>query len=418
MKLRGKVWLTLLSCILTLALVVAGSSRAAAQDSEREFIYTADFGNDTIPAFSFNQHNGKAGKVPGSPFPTGVGPVGLRHSPDGRFVYVVINSEFLGRPCGFNNGELISYSVNARTGALTQIDDVVLSGLCSTGIAVDPTGRFVYASSFPSDGPKVGIIDGFRTSNGHLMPLPGSPFASPIEVGSGQQPAIDQLAIPPDGKVLYGSDPNDPSGILIFDRDTQTGTLAFRKAVNTGSAFGPIAITPAGSFLLALGAVEIGSGAPGLFEFSIGKHGNLTPVVGSPFHLPGDFGSSVTISPDGEFVAVVGQFSGISGKGITSFRKNAQGKLSLVPGSPFGDANAAEITFDPSGRFLLIPGAVFRIHSQTGAVSHVSDFAGAGGEAITVLRTCSDSDDEDRDDKGERNDRGDKGCNQRNRDKD
>lgn len=426
MKSRGKLWLTGLSCILTVVVAVTASSRAGAQDSEREFIYTANFGDDTIPGFSLNLGSGKATVVPGSPFSTGIGPVAMTHSPDGRFVYVVTNLELLGEPCGDGgNGQLISYSVNPHTGALTQLDEVVLSGLCSSGIAIDPTGKFVYASSFTSNLPKVGVIDGFRTSNGHVMPLPGSPFVSPIVAPDGQQPAIDHLAIPPDGKVLYGSNPNDSRGILIFDRDTTNGTLAFRTGFNTGSAFGPIAITPSGKFILALGAVEIGSGGPGIFEFEIGTHGNLTPVPGSPFHLPRDFGNSVAISPDGEFVAVVGQFSGISGKGITTFRENAHGKLSLVPGSPFGDANAAEITFNPSGRFVLIPGVVFRIHPETGAVTHVSDFPpGAGGEAITVLRTCVDSDDEDRDDKHEagpkrdHDDRRDSICHERHGDRD
>lgn len=428
MKSRGKVWLSVTFCILTVAVVVATSLQATAQVPKREFIYTANFADDNVPGFSLNLSNGKATELPGSPFRTGVGPVSFAHSPDGRFVYAVMNSEFLGSPCGFNNGELISYSVNPRTGALTLIDDVVLSGVCSTGVAVDPTGKFVYAASFPESGdaPKVGIIDGFRTSNGHLMPLPGTPFASPIEVGPGQTPAIEGLAITPNGKVLYASDPADPRGILIFDRDTQTGALAFRAAVNTGSSFDPIVITPSGRFLIALGAIENGIGLPGIFEFEIGKHGNLTPVQGSPFPLPHDFGSSVSISPDGDFVAVVGMFAGITGKGISIFRENARGSLSLIKGSPFGDVTAFDITFDPSGRFVLVPGTVFKVHPGTGALTKVSEFSsGFFTEAITVVRTCSASD-EDRDDKREainkdrrdHDDRQDRDCDERERDRD
>lgn len=407
MKLRGKVWLTV--CILTVVVVVATSFQAAAQDSQREFVYTINFGNRNISGFSLSLENGKARQVPGSPLGAGVGPVSMTHSPDGRFVYVVDNLQFLDGPCGDNNGELLSFSVNLRTGALTQIDDVVLSGICSSGVAVDPTGRFVYAASFPFDFPKVGIIDGFETSNGHLTPIPGTPFASTIEVAAGQNPAIDDLAIPPDGKVLYASNENDTRGILIFDRDTETGALTFREGVNTGSAFVPFAITPSGRFLLAPRDIP-SSGQPGIFEFAIGDHGDLTPVPGSPFPLPPRSGSAVAVSPDGELVAVLGE-------GVSTLHENESGNLSLVHGSPFEGITGLDITFDPTGRFVLVPGTVFRVHPR-GAVTRVAEFPeGSGAQAVTVVRTCLNSADEDRDDKGkheqDRDDRQDGGCYER-----
>jgi 6-phosphogluconolactonase (cycloisomerase 2 family) len=395
MKSRGKGNLGILSFLLILAVALAASTPAAAQ---REFIYTANFADNNISGFSLSPGNGKTTEIPGSPFGAGVGPASITHSPDGRFVYAVMSSQFLGRPCGINNGELISYSVNPRNGALTMIDDVVLSGVCSTGVAIDPTGNFVYAASFPLEDLKVGIIDGFQTSNGHLIPLLGTPFASTIEAGSGQNPAIQQMAITPNGKVLYASNPNDSRGILIFDRDMTTGALTFRTGVETGSAFDPITITPSGSFLLALGEVEFETGQPGLFEFAIGTNGDLTPVSGSPFPLPHGFGNSVGISPDGRFIAIVGVFSAITGTGISTFHENAQGRLSLVPGSPFGDATAFDLTFDPDGRFVVIPGTVFRINDRMGALTQVSEFVpGGGAQSITVLKVCKAHDkDEDK----------------------
>jgi len=409
MKSRGERYVAALSLFLIFAVVLAAPTPAAAQ---REFIYTTNFADNNISGFSLNPGSGKAAEVPGSPFRSGVGPASITHSPDGRFVYAVMSSQFLGRPCGFNNGELISYSVNPRTGALTLIDDVVLSGVCSTGVAIDPTGNFVYAASFPLEGLKTGIIDGYQTSNGHLIPLPGTPFASAIQAGDGQNPAIEKMAITPNGKFLYASNPNDSRGIVIFDRDTTTGALAFRTGVETGSPFDPIAIAPSGRFLLALGEVEFENGQAGVFEFAIGANGDLTPVSGSPFPLPHGFGNGVAISPDGGFVATVGVFSAITGTGITTLRENAQGRLSVEPGSPFGDATAFDLTFDPDGRFVVIPGAVFRINRRTGVLSQVSAFVpGSFVEALTVVSVC-----EARDKDGDRRDgaagrREDGGCN-------
>ncbi len=307
--------------------------------------------------------------------------------------------------------------MNPRTGVLTEVDDVILSGVCSTGIAIDPTGKFVYAASFPGDGPiKIGIIDGYQTSNGHLIPLPGTPFASPLEVSDGQNPAIEQMAIGPDGEVLYASNPNEGRGILIFDRDTHTGALTFRTGFDTGTSITPIAITSSGKFLIALGDVTLELGLPGVFEFAIGPHGDLTPVPGSPFSIPTNFGGALAVSPNGEFVDIT-----VSG-GTDVFRSNARGNLSLTPGSPFPVSGSFSIAFDPDGRFLIGPGSIARSNSRTGALTKLPDFTPGGFVTdVTVTKTCEAAD-EDRD--GKRGDRDrhdgdgkhDSGCSERGND--
>ena len=400
MKSRTKICLTISLCVFTLAVVVATSSQAAAQSEDRqqdrEFVYTANFADRTVSGFSLNPANGKMTEVPGSPFGSGVGPFSMAHSPDGRFLYVVIVGQFIGGPCGSNNGELISYSVNPRTGSLTLIDDQMLSGVCAGGIAIDPSGEFVYAASFPGDAPaKVGLIDGYRTSNGHLIPLPGTPFASPIGVSPGQQPAIAGMVISHDGKVLYAADPNDSAGVLIFDRNRKTGVLTFRTAFNSGSNFFSLAISPSGDFLLGQSSLNLAVESTNqIFEFKIGAHGNLTPVKGSPFTVP-SVALDVVISPNGEFVAS-------PGAGVNMQRSNQHGRLTVVPGSPFPAPPSFVINFDPSGHFVIASGAVFKVHPETGALTQVSTFTPGGFvDGIDALRPCkirdrgNDSDDKD-----------------------
>src|ERR1700760_137930 len=108
MESRGKRWFALPLCIITLAIILATSTQASAQ----EFIYTSNFADNNISASALNTATGKAIDVPGSPFGTSEGPVNMTHSPDGHFLYVAIKGQEFGRPCGFNNGELISYSVD------------------------------------------------------------------------------------------------------------------------------------------------------------------------------------------------------------------------------------------------------------------------------------------------------------------
>lgn len=383
MKSHEKVCLTVLFCVLTLVIVAGAPLQVAAQSADREFVYTSNFADRTVSGFSLNPANGKMTEVPGSPFGAGAGPFSMAHSPDGRFLYVVIIGQFIDGPCGSNNGELLSYSVNPRTGSLTLIDDQMLSGVCASGIAIDPSGEFVYAASFPDDAPaKVGLIDGYRTSNGHLIPLPGTPFASPIGVGSGQQSAIAGMVISHDGKVLYAADPNDSAGILIFDRNRKTGTLVFRTAFNSGSNFFSLAISPSGDFLLGQSSLDLAVESTNqIFEFKIGAHDNLTPVQGSPFTVP-SVALDVVISPNGEFVAS-------PGAGINMQRSNQHGRLTVVPGSPFAAPPSFVINFDPSGRFVIASGAVFKVHPETGALTQVSTFTPGGFvDGIDALRPC------------------------------
>jgi 6-phosphogluconolactonase (cycloisomerase 2 family) len=377
MKSHGKVWLTVTFCIFTLAQVVA-SSHAVAQ----EFVYTTNFGDGTISGFFVHPGNGKLTEVPGSPFAAGVGPAPITHSPDGHFLYVALTEQFSGGPCGNDPAELLSYRIAPHTGSLTLLNDVTLPDFCSTDVITDPSGKFVYVASIHFDPDKFGEIDGFATSNGQLTPLPGSPFVSPVQVSAGQNPAIQSLAMTHDGKVVYASDPNDAAGILIFDRDTQTGALAFRSAFNSGSAFGPIAITPSGGFLIAMAPIFLGNGGGGVFEYAIGANGDLTAVPGSPFAAPNSgFASALSVSPNGSFVA-----SGVSG-GVSVQRETPDGQLSLVPGSPFGGGLPPAITFDTTGSFVYVPGTVFRINSVTGGLTQVSNFTtGNGAEGITAVR--------------------------------
>lgn len=393
MKSCGKVWLAVPLCVFTLALILAAPLQAAAQ----QFVYTANFGDGTISGFSVNPVNGKLTEVPGSPFGAGVGPAPITHSPDGHFLYVALLNQFLGGPCGTNFAELISYSIEPHTGALTLINDVTLPDFCPTDVITDPSGEFVYVASIHFDDTKFGEIAGFKTSAGNLTALPGSPFASPIQVTPGQNPAIGSLAMSQDGKVVYASDPNDAAGILIFDRDRKSGALAFRNAFNSGTAFGPIAITPSGKFLLAMPPLFPGNGGNGIYAYEIGPHGDLTPVPGSPSVGPGtDFANALRVSPNGDFVA----FAGVGGVGVlreTSSHRRIS--LSSVPGSPFGGGLPAALTFDHSGRFVYVPGTVFKINPVTGVLTKVSDFTtGSAAEGITAVQPCQFRH-EDRDDK-------------------
>lgn len=371
-----KVWPVLLLFVVFVLLVSAPTNSAA-----QEYVYVSNFGDSTVSAYIVDPGDGHLFEIPGSPFPSGVGSGALAAGPHGHFLFTALSEEYPGEPCGTNFAQLLGSRIGVN-GNLAQIENVVLPDYCPTDVILDPSGKFVYVAliDFSNDqGNKVGAIAAFETSNGFLTAVPGSPFLSPIAVSSGQQPAIGNLAITHDGKFLYASDPNDAAGILIFDRNPGTGTLGFRSAYNSGSAFGPMRISPSGKYLVALPP----SGS-GVYEYAIGPNGGLDPVPGSPFSSPDvSITNAVAFSPNGEFIAIA------ETGGILVERKTPaswSGELSPVPGSPFGGGLPPAIAFDFSGQYLYSPGTVYKFNSQTGSLAAVSTFqTGNSAESIVVV---------------------------------
>jgi len=365
--------------IVALALIWATSLQAKPSPAgTQEFVFTSNFGDGTVSGFSVNSATGKLTKIKGSPFPAGVGAGPFAHSRNGRFLYLSLLLQYQGEPCGNEFAQLISYGIAPATGDLSQLDDVTMPDYCPSSVVVDPTGKFVYVALIDFGDTKVGAIAAYESKTGALTPVNGSPFLSPIEVPFGQQSAIGTLALSHDGTVLYASDPNDSAGLLIFDRDTSTSALTFRTTFNSGSAFGALAITPSGKFLLA--APPYG---PGIYEYSIGTKGDLTAVAGSPFASPDNsVVNGISVSPNGEFV-VIAEMGGI----VVQRETPKNGTLSLVPGSPFGGGLPPAVTFDPSGDFVYVPGTAFKIDKETGVLTKVSGFkTGSAPEAITALK--------------------------------
>jgi len=364
--------------LISLALVWALPVHADSQAKTSEYVYTSNFGDFTLSGFSVDPNTGDLTELPGSPFPTGVGPEEFAASRDGRFLYVSIGQWSEGGPCGNVLAQATSYVISPETGKLMGWDTKTLPQYCPSDLIVDASGKFVYVALIDFGPPKkVGAIAALNSDYGILSPVKGSPFESPIEVPPGQNPAIGTLALGHGGQVLYASDPNDSAGILIFDRDTTTGALTFRNAYNSNTPLGPIVITPSGRYLIA--APPLGTG---IYEYAIGQHGDLTPVPGSPFPSPDNtIVNGIAISPNEEFVAIAEQH------GVVIQRVSSTGRLELVPGSPFGGPMPFAVTFDPSGNFVYVPGTAFQIDHETGVLTQVSTFqTGGGAMDITAVK--------------------------------
>ncbi len=159
-----------LSLVQSVALGVGTSPRSAAIDPSGKFLYIANFGvsnfTSTVSAYTIDPVTGFLTAISGSPFAAGVNPIAVAVDPSGRFAYVANNG----------GGNITAYSINASSGALTQIGTPVNSGSRPDFISVDPSDKFVYVSNL--FGSMTSDIFAFKIqSNGSLVGVAGSPFA-------------------------------------------------------------------------------------------------------------------------------------------------------------------------------------------------------------------------------------------------
>jgi 6-phosphogluconolactonase len=285
-----------------------------------------------------------------------------------QFLYIS-NSFIDGVP---NNGsQIYGYLMSPTDGTLTQITGspffLFPPPSSIQGLAITPNGQFLYGADF------TGFIYGFSVDSGTgvLTLIPGSPFVSGPN---------SQLAVDPTGKFLYASNDNDPvDSILAFTINPSTGGLTavpnspFAIPGPTGGTSEPYGIVDTGSFVYTALLNQVAA-------FSVDSAtGALTSVPGSPF--PAGNGASVFASVNGFLYVVNADDGTVSGYSVDS----SSGALAPLPDSPFGSGGGTLTTDPSGkylylGTFKGIQG--YNIDSTTGALT---SGAATFGEGAGVL---------------------------------
>jgi 6-phosphogluconolactonase (cycloisomerase 2 family) len=291
-----------------------------AVDPTGKFAYVTDTyydsGSGSVSAYTINAATGALQQVTGSPFASGTSPVGVAIDPTGKFLYTAND--------GSNN--VSAYRINASSGALTQVKESPFeAGSRPSGAAVDPSGKFVYVTNENDDDISAYTING---ASGALKKVKGSPFETdccPLGV-----------AVDPVGRFVYVTDYGPYSGyVSAYTINATSGAL---KAVKgspfaAGSATSAVAIDAAGKFVYAAN-----SDSWNISAYTINPNsGELKSVKGSPF-ASGQAPEGVAVDASGKFAVVNnGYYSSGSGGYVSTFAINTRsGALMQVPGSPFG----------------------------------------------------------------------------------
>jgi 6-phosphogluconolactonase (cycloisomerase 2 family) len=192
-----------------------------------KFVYVTNPGIGRVTGFSFS--NGVLTPVPNSPAFSGLGAFGLAVDGSEHFLYVA--NPGAPNPLQSNTGNISGFNINPDTGELTAVVGSPFSATVGNGpraLTVDPSGRFVYATT---TGSSFSIwcfqID---STNGQLAPVPNSPFS----LTAGTLFAL----IDPDGNYLYiGA--SEANGIAGYTYNSSTGV----PTVISGSPF-PTGVAP------------------------------------------------------------------------------------------------------------------------------------------------------------------------------
>jgi 6-phosphogluconolactonase (cycloisomerase 2 family) len=322
---------------------------ASGQAAPREFVYVANLGSlnnpgGSISGFLVNQQTGGLVPVPGSPFPAGDSPGAITSDPAGHHVFVIEKKfSLVSGFCSEAKGILLSENIESHSGKLGLAEKVTLDGFCPQSLAVDPEGETLYVSEETSstgamlDG---GEIQAFAIGqDGALKEIPGSPF--PVAGGA------SALAIHPGGKLLYLVTGTDGQGIVVFDRDAETGKLGPARPFAVRSE-AHLAIVPSGRLMIAENASNIDQVI--LYNIDLAS-GELTPQPPMARSLPW----AVAVDRQGGFAALAVASPGTIGLPgeIQIFRiDDSASTMTQVPGNPTAAGNAPlDVKFDLQGNW-------------------------------------------------------------------
>jgi 6-phosphogluconolactonase (cycloisomerase 2 family) len=184
-----------------------------AVDSTHTFLFTANAFDSSVVVYPINGDGTLPATPAADPAAMLTDPYAVATSPTGLYVYI---TDTLALPATAP-GTVTAYSYNATTGALTQVHAAYTVGTGPTGIAIDPTGSFLYVSN-ENDGTvsafTISSVDGSLTFIATYTSTTTSlPSASP-----------SALAIDPSGQFLYVAN-GDSGSVTEFPITAGTGVL-------------------------------------------------------------------------------------------------------------------------------------------------------------------------------------------------
>jgi 6-phosphogluconolactonase (cycloisomerase 2 family) len=206
----------------------------------------------------------------------GVGAEAMTVTPDGRYLYLVVEQQ--------SNSQLVGFAVDAATGALSPVPGPLTVPVRGPGsVVVEATGKFLYLVDYGSGlATRPCCVYGFAidASTGSLSQLPGAPF----DVGG----TVDSMAA--SGRYLIAAiipQPvisSDTCTLSVISVDQATGALSSVPGSPSGQLCGSVAAASSLPYVYDGVGYESQTGST-IFAYSLDDtSGALTPL--DTAHVP------------------------------------------------------------------------------------------------------------------------------------
>ena len=304
------------------ASVAAGANPyAIAEDPTSKYVYVANYSRPGTIATVISQYSiGADGSLiaigTGAVAATGLGPNGIAVNPTGQYVYTA----------NYNSSDVSQYSIGAG-GGLTFVATAATGTSGAASIAFHPAGTYAYVANYLG-----ATVSMFSVSavNGSLTPL------GTVAAGAG----ANFIVVDPSGRFVYV--PNDLAG-TVSQYSIGAGGILAPIAADVASGGGAWSITIDAAAKNAYVANRTGDSVS---HFTIDASGAL--ALANTLNLPGGSEpTSVAIDPSGLFAYVSDRGSNANPQTtVTQCAVAADGTLTpLTPATaPAGTAPAAIIT--------------------------------------------------------------------------
>jgi 6-phosphogluconolactonase (cycloisomerase 2 family) len=289
---------------------------------------------NVIYGFSIDGPNGTLTSLPESPFYPDV--LNLQVTPTGlvmdRLGKVLFYSFYAGATnAGPSSNSIFTLTIDPKTGNLTVASMFTTLTGYLLAQAVDPTNTYLYAYSVISTGPAISVFS-IDANTGALTEIPGSPFSALSTNGDISYNL--QILLSPSGNFIYApitSDTYPSPGVVVFSVDATTGalTLVSGSPFSIGNLTSTAVLGASGKYLYAVQPENIS-----VYDIDTNT-GTIGPAPESMASVAAAF---PVIDPNGQFL-IVNQTGGTA----TSLAIDATtGALTQVSGSPFAVAPQPE----------------------------------------------------------------------------
>lgn len=287
----------------------------------------------------------------------------LTISPDKKYLYAI------GEVGGKKGGAVVSFSIDEKTGALTQLSEQSSVGNGPCYVATDKTGKVVLVANY--GGGSVASLpvgaDGKLAEAATFVQHKGSS----VNKGRQSEPHAHSIIVSPDNKFAMAADLGLDK-ILIYKLDAEKGTMTPNDPphAETPAGAGPrhISFHPDGKYFYACGEMTSTVHAYA-YDAAKGSLTLLQSLSTLPQEVKGNSTAECLVHPNGKFVYV----SNRGHDSIAVFKVDeATGKLAAAGHVPTGGKTPRNFNVDPTGQFLLAANqnsnnvVVFKIESGSG----------------------------------------------------